>query len=156
MTYSRGRLLPQDYQFQMRDIVWLGEGIGACQVYRADNSFLGGSGSNGKRKFGATHLISGERHDNWTHDGDTFEAVPDTQSAAKYSSSTPMSLSSIAKQVINPQYRTLVKAGFLDSELRLTNDGRAQLEALFLTTNIVALVAAAEEVLAERKEEKGC
>lgn len=71
------------------------------------------------------------------------------------SSSMPtMSLSAIAKRVLDPKYGKLVKAGFMDSELQLTSEGRRELEAMFLSEYIDKLVTAAEEVIAERKEEK--
>jgi hypothetical protein len=62
-------------------------------------------------------------------------------------------LSALAKRILNADTRALVKAGILDRELRLTSEGREILDALAVKANMKELVAAADEILEERKED---
>ncbi len=65
-----------------------------------------------------------------------------------------MSLSTIAKRLLDADTKTLIKAGFLDTELRLTDKGKAELNAILFEANKTALVVAAQAVIDEAKENK--
>lgn len=63
-------------------------------------------------------------------------------------------LSIIAKKLLDADTATLVKAGYLDSELDLTEEGGEALDAILFAANKAALVEAANEKLAEEKTSK--
>ncbi len=60
-----------------------------------------------------------------------------------------MSLSNIAKRLLDADTKTLRKANFLDTELNLTHEGKNALWAILFDANKAALVAAAQEVIDE-------
>ncbi len=60
-----------------------------------------------------------------------------------------MSLSNIAKRLLDADTKTLRKANFLDSELNLTHEGKSALWAILFDANKAALVAAAQEAIDE-------
>lgn len=60
--------------------------------------------------------------------------------------------STIMKKLIDADTRLLVKAGFLDSELNLTDDGVDALNAIEIEKFKPELVSLAKEKLAEEKE----
>ena len=64
-----------------------------------------------------------------------------------------MSISAIAKRLLDKDTRTLVKAGFLDSELDLTEKGQEALDAINFEEQKAKLVKMAEEELAEEESE---
>ncbi len=67
---------------------------------------------------------------------------------------TDMSLSTIAKRLLDADTRTLIKAGFLDNQLNLTGEGKVAMWAILFEANKAALVTAATELLAEQKADK--
>lgn len=68
----------------------------------------------------------------------------------------PMSISSMIKKLVDADTKTLMKAGFLDNELDLTEEGRAELDSIMFIANKAALVKAAAERIEEMKDEKDC
>lgn len=64
-----------------------------------------------------------------------------------------MSLSTIMKRLLNDDYKALYKAGYLDSQLKITDAGRVMLDHITLETNLTKLVDAAnKKIEAEEKE----
>lgn len=70
--------------------------------------------------------------------------------------STIMSLSHLFKRALDKDYRKMAKAGFIDKEGELTDEGVDLVNALFIEVNKAAIVAAAEERIQELKDEKDC
>lgn len=66
----------------------------------------------------------------------------------------PMSLSTMMKKLLDADTQTLVKAGFLRSDLSLSDDGWSQLKAILFDANKAALVALAKEQLDEKAAAK--
>lgn len=64
-----------------------------------------------------------------------------------------MSLSAFAKRLLDRNTRVLVKAGFLDKELELTDEGIDELTALEFEAHLDKLVARAEEKLNDDGED---
>lgn len=62
--------------------------------------------------------------------------------------------SNIAKRLLDSKTKTLIKAGFLSSDLKLTVGGEEALLASLLSQNMDDLVKQAEEKIAEEKDEK--
>lgn len=56
------------------------------------------------------------------------------------------------KRLLNDKYKKLVKAGYLDSQLRVTDAGRIALDHVSLLVHEDALVAMADEKI-KREEE---
>jgi hypothetical protein len=56
-----------------------------------------------------------------------------------------MFLSTIMKRLLNDDYKALVKAGYLDSQLRITDVGRIALDHVSLQKNFAELVVMAKE-----------
>lgn len=65
-------------------------------------------------------------------------------------------LSATLKRLLDAGTKKLVKADFLDNELALTREGRRALWAILLEENKDSLVAVAEELIEEAKEERDC
>lgn len=61
-------------------------------------------------------------------------------------------LSKLAKKLLDADTKALVKAGYLDSELDLTEEGAAELMDIVLLANKPAMVAAAKAKIKEAKE----
>ena len=61
-------------------------------------------------------------------------------------------LSKIAKKLLDADTKVLVKAGYLDSELDLTEEGAAELMEVLFMANKPAMVAAAKAKIKEAKE----
>lgn len=66
----------------------------------------------------------------------------------------PMKLTSLMKRLLDKDTQTLVKAGYLDTDLDLTNKGQEALLSLLLMANKPELVKMAQEELDEQKENK--
>ena len=64
---------------------------------------------------------------------------------------TMAKISTILKRTLNPKYRAMVEAGYLNSELKITDAGRTRLDHIVLQVHEDALAAAATELIAERK-----
>lgn len=62
------------------------------------------------------------------------------------------SISLIAQKLLDPSLKTLIDAGYMSSDLCLTDTGRYALEAILFAANKDALVAAAQEVIDARKK----
>lgn len=62
-------------------------------------------------------------------------------------------ISTIMKKLLDSDTKSLVKAGYLDSELDLTCDGQKELLSILLLANKKALVTSAEEKIKEDKED---
>lgn len=63
-------------------------------------------------------------------------------------------LNSMLKRLLDDDSKKLYKAGFIDGELKLTDEGQEMLMAIAFDTHKADLVKAAEEVIAEAKDEK--
>lgn len=63
--------------------------------------------------------------------------------------------STLMKRLLDSDTKTLIKAGFLDSELDLTEEGETELMSLLLLANKEAMVKAALEKIQEEKEKCG-
>lgn len=61
-------------------------------------------------------------------------------------------LSNIAKKLLDADTKVLVKAGYLDSELELTEQGAAELIEILFLANKPAMVASAKAKIKEAKE----
>jgi len=61
-------------------------------------------------------------------------------------------LSTLAKKLIDKDLRTLIKAGFMDDSLNLTQEGKQEVWALLYDKFKKDLVEAAEEKLEEDRE----
>lgn len=64
-----------------------------------------------------------------------------------------MSLSTILKRILDSKYKTLVKAGYLNSELKITDAGRIALDHVTLVANEAELVKMAEAKIADEAKE---
>jgi len=62
--------------------------------------------------------------------------------------------SSLMKRLLDKDTQVLIKAGFLNNDLSLTNKGEEEVMALMLMQNKTDLVKVAEEKLAEEAEKK--
>lgn len=60
-------------------------------------------------------------------------------------------ISMTAKKLLDSNTKKLIKAGFLDNELNLTESGREALDAILIEKHKVELVTMAEEVIKEQK-----
>lgn len=58
-------------------------------------------------------------------------------------------ISNYAKSILDADTKSLIKADFLTTDLELTCEGKAELEAIILQTNKAGLVASANEKIAE-------
>ena len=63
-------------------------------------------------------------------------------------------ITQLAKTLLDKDTKTLIKAGFVDKSLEVTEEGQAELNAITFLANKEALVKAAEEKLKEEKEDK--
>lgn len=61
-------------------------------------------------------------------------------------------LTTIAKKLLDADTKALVKAGILDSELQITEDGEKFLLAQYLTDNKKALATEAQKIIDEQKD----
>ena len=75
------------------------------------------------------------------------EMVESLRQLSQESKKESMSLSAFAKRLLDRKTRILVKAGFLDKELELTDEGIDELTALEFEAHLDKLVARAEEKL---------
>lgn len=81
----------------------------------------------------------------------TFDAQTFTN--LSLNNTKPMNkLNSMMKRLLDADTQTLVKAGFINGDLELTNDGRNALWAIIFEQNKPALVAEATAKLAEEKK----
>ncbi len=62
-------------------------------------------------------------------------------------------VSTMMKRLLDADTQTLVKAGFINGDLDLTDEGKEALYAILFDANKTALVAAAKEALTESKED---
>lgn len=58
-------------------------------------------------------------------------------------------ISNYAKSILDADTKSLIKAGFLTTDLELTYEGKAELESIILQANKAGLVASANEKMAE-------
>ena len=65
-----------------------------------------------------------------------------------------MSLSKLARKLLHPTIHTLVEAGYLNDELKLTDAGKLALHQISFEKSQAELIARAEEKLAKMKEEE--
>lgn len=65
-------------------------------------------------------------------------------------------LTILAKKVIDADLRSMIKIGWLDNSLQLTQDGEDAVLAHYLSENKAAFGKMAEEALKERKKDKDC
>ena len=65
-----------------------------------------------------------------------------------------MRLNTMMKKILDKDTKTLIKAGYLNGDLQLTETGRESLEALLVEEKKEALVKLAEETIEEQKSEK--
>lgn len=63
-------------------------------------------------------------------------------------------LTSIAKRILDSDTKTLIKAGYLDNSLALTEEGGEALTALLLQKNLPELVKLADEKISDAEEAK--
>jgi len=92
---------------------------------------------------------------NCWHEGfeDYFlEVVETTQTNNK--KSFMKNLTPMLKTLLDKPARTLFKAGYINGDLELTEEGRSALNTILFNANKVALVKMAQEVLDEEKENK--
>ena len=113
----------------------------------------GGSGGNGFRPY------------TWPDEprmvDKSVEAASDIVDVFRYGAKTTytshhnktMSLSAIAKRVLDSDLNTLVKAGLLTNELELTEAGRRELFAIMFEESKDELVEVAKKVLENRAKE---
>lgn len=64
-----------------------------------------------------------------------------------------MSITSIARKLFDGNTKKLIKAKFLNSDLSITERGRAALDAIAVQENMDALVELASERIEEDKED---
>lgn len=62
-------------------------------------------------------------------------------------------LTKMAKRLLDPKTKTLIKAGYLTNDLQTTDAGRLALAHIAYERDIDLLVKAAEEKIADEKEE---
>lgn len=62
-------------------------------------------------------------------------------------------LTAMLKLLLQPDDQTLYKAGFLNGDLKLTQEGREALDAVLLAANKAALVKVAQDKLDEEKSD---
>lgn len=62
-------------------------------------------------------------------------------------------LNTMMKRVLDPQMRTLIKAGIINGDLEFTEEGRNTLFAILFAANKEELVKVAKEIIAEQKED---
>jgi hypothetical protein len=63
-------------------------------------------------------------------------------------------ISSVARRLLDADTKTLIKGGYLSTDLKITPEGQEALLALNLSQNMKDLVKLAEERLAEAEEAK--
>lgn len=63
-------------------------------------------------------------------------------------------VSILAKKLLDADTQALIKGGFVDSDLDVTNEGTRQLTAILLIANKAAMVEAANAVIAENEKNK--
>lgn len=63
-------------------------------------------------------------------------------------------LSKLAKRIFDKDTKTLIKAGYLNSDLSFTKEGEEAVMSILLEKNKADLVELANEELEEKKEEK--
>jgi len=87
-----------------------------------------------------------------TSTAESYELLPPK---SKQSNPTIMyQLTNIAKRLLSKDIKTLVKAGFMDSELEMTEMGRRELTGILFDKYQKELVEAATAKLEEAKENK--
>lgn len=65
----------------------------------------------------------------------------------------PMKLNSMMRRLLNADIKKLIKAGLMNGDLLLTDEGRNALYALLVETHKKELVEIAQEIITEKKEE---
>jgi hypothetical protein len=65
-------------------------------------------------------------------------------------------LTTLAKRLFNSNIKTLIKAGFLNKDLSVTERGQAGINAVILESHMEEVVKLAEERIEEDKEEGAC
>lgn len=63
-------------------------------------------------------------------------------------------LNAMMKRLLDEDTKKLYKAGFIDGDLKLTDEGKSMLDAIVYDQHKAAMVAAAEEAIAEVKEDR--
>jgi hypothetical protein len=63
-----------------------------------------------------------------------------------------MKITNLVKKLVDADTQALIKAGYLNGDLELTSQGRAELETIAFTANKEALVALAKEKVAEESK----
>lgn len=66
------------------------------------------------------------------------------------SNNKPMKVTSMVRRLLDKDAQTLVKAGFFNGDLELTDEGKKALFAIMLDANKAALVVEAQEVIDEK------
>lgn len=61
-------------------------------------------------------------------------------------------LNSMMKRLLDADTKKLIKAGLIDGDLLLTNEGKLTMWSILVEANKAALLAAADELIAEAKE----
>ena len=61
-------------------------------------------------------------------------------------------LNAIARRFFSPSLKTLYKAGFIDKDNELTDEGRESLEAIVLDKFMEELLKEAEEILSKKNK----
>lgn len=65
-----------------------------------------------------------------------------------------MNIGAMAKLLLDKDTKTLVKAGFMNPDLTLTQEGKTALDAINFLANKAELVKQAHEVIIENEEKK--
>lgn len=84
----------------------------------------------------------GDTGSNWRDDGDMYLINNKNKTMAQ-------KIGIFAKKLLDSNTQTLLKAGYIDSNLELTAKGKSNLDLIAFQTNMTALVAMATEELAE-------
>lgn len=66
----------------------------------------------------------------------------------------PMKLNSMMRRLLNADIKKLIKAGLMNGDLLLTDEGKNALYALLVEAHKKELVEIAKEIIAEKKEER--
>lgn len=92
---------------------------------------------------------------NWTAEDNLQGGRSVKQGVAKHIT-TMGKLTILAKKVIDADLRNMIRVGWLDNSLQLTQDGEDAIMAHYLSENKAAFGKMAEEALKELKKEKDC
>lgn len=148
------KMVPMKSRFKVGDSVT----ITVSSAQNCVNKILGIRLKDGKPEYYTTWAYEGQP-DTGTQKGwynlEAFTIVKIIKGSIKSKRETNMKpLTNMMKKLLDADTQTLVKAGYVNGDLLLTNEGTLALESILFTQNKAELVKLAQEVIDEEKASK--